>query len=56
MIELGEEVALAPGVGTIALDGERELERRGEAATVRLVPGPLTIDIDGQPSRNSPRP
>ena len=32
--------------GTIALDGERELERRGEPTTVRLVDGPLTIDID----------
>jgi predicted polyphosphate/ATP-dependent NAD kinase len=46
VISLGEEVALAPGVGTIALDGERELERRGQASAVRLIDGPLTIDID----------
>jgi hypothetical protein len=46
VIELGETVELAPGVGTIALDGERELERRGEGTTVRLIDGPLTIDID----------
>jgi hypothetical protein len=46
VIELGEEVEIAAGTGTIALDGERELERRGEPATVRLVDGPLTIDID----------
>lgn len=46
VIELGEETALEPGVGTIALDGERELERRGEATTVTLVPGPLTIDVE----------
>ena len=44
VIELGEEVELAPG--TIALDGERELERTDEPATVRLVDGPLTIDVD----------
>jgi predicted polyphosphate/ATP-dependent NAD kinase len=44
VIELGEEVELAPG--TIALDGERELERTDEPATVRLVEGPLTIDVD----------
>jgi predicted polyphosphate/ATP-dependent NAD kinase len=46
VIERGEEVEVAAGVGTIALDGERELERRGEATTVRLIDGPLTIDID----------
>jgi predicted polyphosphate/ATP-dependent NAD kinase len=43
VIELGEEVELSPG--TIALDGEREIENAG-GATARLVPGPLTIDID----------
>jgi hypothetical protein len=38
---------VAPGPGTVALDGEREIERRaGEGASVRLVPGPLTIDVD----------
>ena len=55
VIELGEALTLAPG--TIALDGERELERTDEPATVRLVQGPLTIDVDAvmatstQPSR-----
>jgi hypothetical protein len=50
VLELGDAVEIAGGrdaVGTIALDGEREIERRaGGAATVRLVPGPLTIDVD----------
>lgn len=47
VFEMGERLSVAPGAGTLALDGERELERpRGEAATVRLVPGPLTIDVD----------
>jgi predicted polyphosphate/ATP-dependent NAD kinase len=46
-LELGEEVTAAPGSGCLALDGEREIERRpGEPVTVRLVPGPLTIDVD----------
>jgi predicted polyphosphate/ATP-dependent NAD kinase len=55
IIEQGEEIPLAPG--TIALDGERERERTDEPATVRLVEGPLTIDVDAvmatstQPSR-----
>jgi predicted polyphosphate/ATP-dependent NAD kinase len=54
VIELGEAFALAPG--TIALDGERELERHDAPATVRLVPGPLTIDIDAamQATRTQP--
>jgi len=47
VLELGDVVALPPGPGTVALDGEREIERRaGGEATVRLVPGPLTIDVD----------
>jgi predicted polyphosphate/ATP-dependent NAD kinase len=47
VLELGAAVEVAPGPGTIALDGEREIERRaGGATTVRLVPGPLTIDVD----------
>lgn len=46
-IELGEAIALADGHGCLALDGERELERRdGERTTVRLVAGPATIDVD----------
>jgi hypothetical protein len=43
----GEEVALEPADGCLALDGERTLERRrAEPATVRLTTGPLTIDVD----------
>lgn len=46
-IGLGESIALAPGRGCLALDGEREIERRpDEQAVVRLVAGPSTIDID----------
>jgi predicted polyphosphate/ATP-dependent NAD kinase len=46
-LELGEETAVAPGSGCLALDGEREIEHRaGERVRVRLVPGPLTIDVD----------
>jgi hypothetical protein len=40
-------VRLEPAPGCLALDGERELERRaGEAVDVRLEHGPLTIDVD----------
>ena len=47
VLELGAAVSIAPGPGTIALDGEREIERRADGeATVRLVRGPLTIDVD----------
>jgi predicted polyphosphate/ATP-dependent NAD kinase len=47
VVELHERVEIAPGPGTVALDGEREIERRhSEPVTVRLVPGPLTIDVD----------
>jgi len=46
-IEMGEAIELAPGPGVLALDGEREIERRrADSATVRLTPGPLTIDVD----------
>jgi predicted polyphosphate/ATP-dependent NAD kinase len=46
-LELGEEIAAATEGGCVALDGEREIERRrGDRVTVRLVPGPLTIDVD----------
>ena len=42
----GERVELEPG-GSIALDGEREIELRdGVRATVRLGDGPLRIDVD----------
>ena len=47
VFEMGDQLSVAPGAGTVALDGERELERPcGEAVTVRLVPGPLTIDVE----------
>jgi predicted polyphosphate/ATP-dependent NAD kinase len=47
VLELGDGAEVAGGPGTIALDGEREIERRhGEPVGVRLVPGPLTIDVD----------
>jgi predicted polyphosphate/ATP-dependent NAD kinase len=39
-------VTLPPGGGCLALDGERELERHGRAATVRLTDGPYRIDVD----------
>jgi predicted polyphosphate/ATP-dependent NAD kinase len=43
----GDVVELMPGRGAIALDGEREIERaHGERIAVRLVPGPLRIDVD----------
>jgi predicted polyphosphate/ATP-dependent NAD kinase len=46
-VERGVPVALAAGAGSVALDGEREIERRdGEPVTVRLADGPLRIDID----------
>ena len=43
--------------GSLALDGEREIERRGDdGATVRLADGPLRIDVDAVMSaaRNPP--
>jgi predicted polyphosphate/ATP-dependent NAD kinase len=47
VLEVGDAVEVAGGPGTVALDGEREIERRhGGPVTVRLVPGPLTIDVD----------
>jgi predicted polyphosphate/ATP-dependent NAD kinase len=47
VLALGEAVDVAPGPGTVALDGEREIERRhDEPVTVRLIEGPLTIDVD----------
>lgn len=43
----GEEVALEPGPGCLALDGEREVELRpGQHARVVLGRGPLVIDVD----------
>ena len=47
VLDTGDIVELPPAVGSLALDGEREIERRpDEAVTVRLAPGPLTIDVD----------
>jgi predicted polyphosphate/ATP-dependent NAD kinase len=44
---LGERFAIAPAAGCLALDGEREIERgAGDGAVVRLVEGPLRVDID----------
>jgi predicted polyphosphate/ATP-dependent NAD kinase len=54
VLEAGEAVEIAPGPGTVALDGEREIERRaGRPLSVRLVPGPLTIDIDAAMRRRT---
>jgi hypothetical protein len=40
-------VALMSDPGSVALDGEREIERHGDdGATVRLADGPLRIDVD----------
>ena len=47
MLDTGDVVRIAPAAGALALDGEREIERRpDEAVKVRLAPGPLTIDVD----------
>jgi hypothetical protein len=48
LLECGKTVELQPLPGTIALDGEREIELRGnERVTVTLSPdGPLVVDID----------
>jgi predicted polyphosphate/ATP-dependent NAD kinase len=46
-IAYGMPVRLAAGAGCLALDGEREIERRDDdEVTVTLVPGPLVIDVD----------
>jgi predicted polyphosphate/ATP-dependent NAD kinase len=46
-IEPGEVVALAPADGCLALDGEREIERRDtDEVTVTLGAGPLVVDVD----------
>jgi len=46
-VEPGETVRLTSGVGSIALDGEREIEiRKEDQIEVRLSSdGPLTIDV-----------
>jgi len=46
VLELGETLALAVGHGTIALDGERELETRGGAVEVKLsADGPWAVSV-----------
>jgi predicted polyphosphate/ATP-dependent NAD kinase len=43
----GQRVALAANGASLALDGEREIERHGDdGATVHLGDGPLRIDVD----------
>jgi hypothetical protein len=46
-VELGETVELTPAVGSVALDGEREIEvGPTDEVEVGLNPdGPLTIDV-----------
>jgi predicted polyphosphate/ATP-dependent NAD kinase len=47
ILGLGEAVEVAPAVGCLALDGEREIERTARnRVVVRLVEGPRRIDID----------
>jgi predicted polyphosphate/ATP-dependent NAD kinase len=46
-IGLGESTPLEPADGSLALDGERELERsEADTVTVTLVRGPFVIDVD----------
>jgi predicted polyphosphate/ATP-dependent NAD kinase len=46
-IALGETVSVPPADGCLALDGEREVERRdSDDVTVTLALGPLLIDVD----------
>jgi predicted polyphosphate/ATP-dependent NAD kinase len=44
-LELGEEVELEAGAGTVALDGERELPARGRARARVTSGGPLVVDV-----------
>ncbi len=48
-IKPGEEVEIAPGVGSVALDGEREIERnKGDRVSVALdLKGPNILDVAG---------
>lgn len=46
-IAFGEAVPMASADGCLALDGEREIERRDtDDVRVTLAPGPLTIEVD----------
>jgi hypothetical protein len=44
-LALGEEVELAAGTGTVALDGERELPARGTARARVTMGGPVVVDV-----------
>jgi hypothetical protein len=48
LLSMGDSVEFAPAAGTIALDGEREIEvKTSHHVTVTLSPdGPWTIDLD----------
>ncbi|WP_028061510.1 ATP-NAD kinase family protein [Candidatus Solirubrobacter pratensis] len=48
-------VRLAAAHGCLALDGEREIERRAQPATVRLTGGPRRIDVDAVMRRAATR-
>jgi hypothetical protein len=51
-LALHERVTLAPAAGTLALDGEREIERSpADEVTVELTPGPLRVDVDAVMAR-----
>ncbi|HEY3190194.1 MAG TPA: hypothetical protein VGJ70_22065, partial [Solirubrobacteraceae bacterium] len=53
-LEPGQRVALAANGASLALDGEREIERHGDdGATVRLADGPLRIDVDAVMSEHA---
>jgi predicted polyphosphate/ATP-dependent NAD kinase len=55
-LQPGERVALAANGASLALDGEREIERRGDdGATVRLADGPLRIDVDAVMAEHAAR-
>jgi predicted polyphosphate/ATP-dependent NAD kinase len=46
-LALHERVTLEPAAGTLALDGEREIERSpADDVEVELTPGPLRVDVD----------
>jgi hypothetical protein len=55
-LKQGESVALEPRVGSLALDGEREIELGPQTEVlVRLDPnGPLTLDV-GEAMREAAR-
>jgi hypothetical protein len=43
----GSRVRVSAGAGTLAFDGEREIERSpADAVAVELVPGPYRVDVD----------